>query len=410
MGGLVVKKAFILAHQLAKLLPLARRFQTILFLATPHRKLEQANIWSKIIGISPESKLSMHDLLLGSQSITTINDEFSRYCQHLKIHSFYETLPTSLGLTRTIVVGKDQAVLGYANEESTFLKTDHRGMCEFEAISDPNYQAVRSALASAVADLHDHDASWRQEMKEGQERRLDEVLGVTTAVEDDFIEIESLRMPDTCQWLIEKPRFREWQDRPEGTQIYWTNAWPNTGKTVLSRKVLAHLKSAGLDCSFYFFKNANKSNTSTISSFLLSMARQMSQANTEVLSNVLSICKEFNQITKADYQTLWRRLFLGGILLTRSQTPRYWIIDALDECMLGDELFRMLSEIPEEANLRIFVTSRRKIELKGIPLSPSLNVKSEEISVEDTRSEIKLSLDANFDQLPVSDQQPSKNG
>ena len=174
-------------------------------------------------------------------------------------------------------------------------------------------------------------------------------------------------------------------------------------------KVVAHLKSAGLDCSFYFFKNGNKSNKSTISSFLLSMAWQMSQANTGVLSNVLSICREF-QISKADYDILWRRLFLGGILRTRSQTPRYWIIDALDECMLGDELLLMLSEIPEEANLRIFVTSREKIELKGIPLSPSLNVKSEEISVEDTRSEIKLTLDANFDQLPVSDQQPSKNG
>jgi hypothetical protein len=73
--------------------------------------------------------------------------------------------------------------------------------------------------------------------------------------------------------------------------------------------------------------------------------------------------------------------------------------------MSGDELLRMLLKIPEGANLRIFVTSREKIELKGIPLSPSLNIKSEEILVEDTRSDIKLYFDANFDQLPVSDQQ-----
>jgi hypothetical protein len=247
-------------------------------------------------------------------------------------------------------------------------------------------------------------------MKEGQQRRLGEVLGVTTAVEDDFIEIDYLHMPGTYQWLIEKPSFREWQDRPEDTQIYWMSARPATGKTALSGKVVAHLKSAGLDCSFYFFKNANKSNKSTISSFLLPMAWQMSQANTGVLSNVLSICKEYTQVSKADYQTLWRRLFLGGILRTRSQTPRYWIIDALDEGLLGHELLRMLLEIPEEANLHIFVTSREKIELKGIPLSPSLDVKSEEILVEDTRSDIKLYLDANFDQPPVSDQQLSKNG
>ena len=158
MGGLVAKQAFILAHQSTELLPLVRRFQTILFLATPHRDWEQADLLAKIIGISSGSKLSRPDLLLSSQSILTMNDEFSRYCQHLKIYSFYETLPTPLGLTRTLVVEKDQAVLGYANERSTFLNADHRGMCEFEAISDPNYQAVRSALASAVADLHDRDA------------------------------------------------------------------------------------------------------------------------------------------------------------------------------------------------------------------------------------------------------------
>jgi hypothetical protein len=411
MGGLVVKKALILARQSAELLPLVRRFQTILFLATPHRELEQADTLFKIFRTSSGNKPWMSDLLPSSQSILkTINDEFSRYCQHLKIYSFYETLPTSLGPTSTIVVGKDQAVLGYANESSTFLNADHRGMCEFEAISDPNYQAVRNALASAVADLHDHDVRWRQEVK-GQQKRLDEILGVTTAVKDDFVEIDGLRTPGTCQWLIEKPSFREWQNRPDGTQIYWMSARPATGKTILSGKVVAHLKSAGLDCSFYFFKNANKSNpSSTISSFLLSMAWQMSQANTGVLSNVLSICKEFNQVSKAHYQTLWRRLFLDGILRTRSQTPRYWIIDALDEWMLRDKLLRMLLEIPEEANLRIFVTSREKIDLEGLPLSPCLNVKSEEILMEDTRSDIKLYLDANFDQLSVSDWRFSKNG
>jgi hypothetical protein len=140
------------------------------------------------------------------------------------------------------------------------------------------------------------------------------------------------------------------------------------------------------------------------------MAWQMSQANTEVLSNVLSICKEFNHVSEAHYKLLWRRLFLAGILRTRSQTPRYWIIDALDECMLGDELLLMLSEIPEEANLRIFVTSREKLDLDGMLLSPSLNVTSEEILVEDTWSGIKLYLDASFDQFSVSVWRLSKNG
>jgi hypothetical protein len=219
MGGLVAKQAVILAHQSTELLPLVRRFQTILFLATPHRDWEQADLLAKIIGISSGSKHAKPDLLLSSQSILTINDEFSRYCQHLKIYSFYEILPTSLGLTRTIVVGKYQAVLGCANERSTFLNTDHRRMCEFEAISDPNYQTVRDVLASAVADLYNHDARWRQELKECQQSRLDEVLGVTTAVEHDFIEIDRLRTPGTCQWLIEKQSFREWQDCPKGTQI-----------------------------------------------------------------------------------------------------------------------------------------------------------------------------------------------
>lgn len=88
----------------------------------------------------------MSELVRGSGSIATINDAFRQYMKDLQLWSFYETLPTKIG----IIVDKDSATLGYEKERIALLNADHRGVCKFDSQSDPNYRTLRNALSSTV--------------------------------------------------------------------------------------------------------------------------------------------------------------------------------------------------------------------------------------------------------------------
>lgn len=58
------------------------------------------------------SREYIDDLTIGSKSTQLINEEFKSSLENLSVFSFYETLPTSIGMSSTIIVDKDSAVLG----------------------------------------------------------------------------------------------------------------------------------------------------------------------------------------------------------------------------------------------------------------------------------------------------------
>lgn len=96
----------------------------------------------------------MTDLTSGSTSTQTINEDFPQYTGQVSLFSFYETLPMSLGgISSGLVVDKNSAVLGYKGESSTFINANHRDICKFDGVSDPNYIKLRNSLGLAVDDL-----------------------------------------------------------------------------------------------------------------------------------------------------------------------------------------------------------------------------------------------------------------
>lgn len=151
MGGLVVKKAYILAHQDPALSPLARRIQSICFLAVPHRRPDVGRFLSEFCDITGSS-CSRRDWSRNSTIIHAINEEFILHANQLfAIYSFWEMLPTLFGSPETIPPDRDPSTLGLDNEISCPLNADHRGICQFKSIKDLNYQAIRHALVTIIA-------------------------------------------------------------------------------------------------------------------------------------------------------------------------------------------------------------------------------------------------------------------
>lgn len=407
MGGLVIKKAYILARQFQGFEMLAHRVSTIFFLATPHRGSDLAQLLTKILSVASGARPFVTDLHRNSLATQSINDEFPHHCKDLQLYSFYETLPTSYGVGKSLIVDKDLATLGYPNERTAYLNANHRDICKYAAPTDPNYLTVRNALARAISSLRSDTLLLSRDIKNEQRRPLDNFLGVSDAPEDDFMDVDARRMSGSCEWLIRKENFHCWRDS-ENIQMYWISAKPGTGKSVLSGYIIKYLKDLNQDCSFYFFAHGN-SPKSAIGSFLRSIAWQMAFFHPEALRTVLEVCEKDEQFSKKDYRIVWRKLFADGILRVKFDRPQYWVIDALDECTAESELIALLLKATELSPIRILVTSRNRFESHVQMVQATTDVVSEEIRAEDTNADISLYLEANMNHLPSVDEETRRS-
>ncbi len=150
MGGLVIKKAYMLGRQDASYETLVTRFHTIYFLATPHRGSDSAKLLNDMLQIVYSSRAYVADLERGSTAIQSINDEFRKYSADIDVWSFYETQKLNSGVFSALIVDPDSATLGYREEKQIPMNADHRSICKFETPTDRNYVILRNALVSTV--------------------------------------------------------------------------------------------------------------------------------------------------------------------------------------------------------------------------------------------------------------------
>jgi pimeloyl-ACP methyl ester carboxylesterase len=149
MGGLVIKKACVLANQDPASKSLADRVHGLFFLATPHRGADCATLLKNVLRASTYgSKAFVLDLEPNSGGLQSINDEFRHYSNALELRSFYETIETRFVMSSQLIVNPDSAVLGYHNEESAPLNANHRNICKFDTLLDSNFITFRNSLAS----------------------------------------------------------------------------------------------------------------------------------------------------------------------------------------------------------------------------------------------------------------------
>lgn len=152
MGGLIVKKAFLLGQNDPEYKPIIKSIASLIFLSTPHRGSNLAAVLQSILQVTFASKQYVTDLKRDSSMLEALNEEFRHIAPKLQIFSFYETLETAISgtLMKTMVLNKESSVLGHAGEVSNFLVADHHDVCKFSDSQDPNYITIRNLLATLV--------------------------------------------------------------------------------------------------------------------------------------------------------------------------------------------------------------------------------------------------------------------
>ncbi|KAF9251715.1 hypothetical protein DTO013E5_3858 [Penicillium roqueforti] len=332
-GGLVIKKAYILAKQDEVYKALAGRFAAFYFLATPHRGADSAKILKNLLKVAYD-RAYVGDLEPNSGAV-----------QNMKMFS-------------SLIVDPESAVLGYREEQQIPMTADHRSICKFDTPADPNYAVLRNALASTVNKITAAIPELKLKQRRERIKNLKKYLKVPDILDNDLTNVCEARMHGTCGWISTKASHVKWRDGESGNdRTLWIKGNPATGKSVLAGYVIDQLKDSGQTCSYFFFKHGDKSK-SNLGCCLRSLAFQMASSNSEASDAILGIQADGVCLDRVDEHTLWRILFLSGIFQA-TMTRHFWVIDALDECFNPPVLlYAIISNMDESIPLRILITSR----------------------------------------------------
>ncbi|POR32464.1 NACHT and WD domain-containing protein [Tolypocladium paradoxum] len=396
MGGLVVKKAYTLGKYDKKYSDVISNVRGIIFLATPHRGSQYAKILNNILSaIGTSRKAYVAGLGLQSAALQDINESFRKHGDDLLLFSFYETLKTSLSLTRVMIVEKDSAILGYPTEESLDMNADHRSICKYRDSLDPNYNKVKGVLATwarkilsdgelircpkcnlrilrdqilinpepTLQERTDFDTAKRA----SQGHSIEDILGVINP--DDDLGTRRLDSPRPGDWLFSKHDFRNWVQGGETDltcRHFLLMGLPGTGKSVLSRSAIDYLKSLNHDVHYHFFNRTHQLKRTAVYC-IRQLAFQLATCHMEFRVAILEMHRRtgisFNSQNN-NFQSTWERLFEGILFQLHLKKPLFLVIDGIDESDAPSLLMSRIAAIQSKTSVRFFLTSRP---LKGVP-------------------------------------------
>ncbi|KAF2133160.1 hypothetical protein P153DRAFT_331614 [Dothidotthia symphoricarpi CBS 119687] len=415
MGGLVIKKAYILAQQDRAHPELSERIRSIFFLATPHRGSDYAALLNGILkycgmtGLT-SSREYIRDITTGSTSTQLINNDFARYVEDLTIYSFCETLPTIKG-SSGLIVDKTSATLGLnpRNEHVQYLHANHRDICKFRSKNDSNYIIIKNALAVAVEDsIRNVIPIINDKVSKDPMGEIQDLLRVTYISEEHHDKLEG-----SCQWIEDRDDFRTWigmESRDVSSRLYrpsifWVQANPGAGKTVLAAHVISQLEHSRLAYASYFFHLGEKS-AQSLAGLLKSLAFQMANTNATIRTKLAQIHAIGASFDQDDARAIWTRIFMGGLFQVSMSTPQYWVIDAIDECIDYFELFTFLKAQKSRFPIRIFMTSRKLPDMSRLTrLLEGCDTAVIQIPINDTMKDIELYIRNRIADLPIDEEE-----
>ncbi|QKX62010.1 uncharacterized protein TRUGW13939_09166 [Talaromyces rugulosus] len=218
--------------------------------------------------------------------------------------------------------------------------------------------------------------------------------------------VKEARTSDTCEWLLQNKRFREWEDTSSSV-ILWLQGSPGAGKTFLTSKVIDHVQSRlelspNHEAFAFFYCNRNESERRDPLYALQSYVRQLSTTarnSGDIRSELRALRHEVRSKGGSDlsFNTCKEQLLESVNLYPKTTL----VLDALDECepdsrsRLIDTIEFLLSE--SKRPLKIFISSRPDGDIRARFLSrPNI-----EIQATDNQNDIEKFVNAEMVKHPL---------
>jgi len=234
---------------------------------------------------------------------------------------------------------------------------------------------------------------------------LQTFLVVSHDVEDDLAMAEASKTKGTCEWLTDLESFENWKSSSSDSPVfYWLTGEPGSGKTVLAAHIIRHLQSIGADVCFHFFRHGQESHQSA-SGFLRQIAYQMILHHPSMRRGIYKMYELGMTFEKDDERSIWRKFFMGEILTQSLQSPQYWILDGVDECVDVPKLFALLTKLNSAFPIRICFIGRRRPDLEKYLMKSGNQLFTYHIDISQTIEDIRTFLRDNSPLLPVGEEE-----
>lgn len=359
MGGLVFKKAYILGKDDEEYQAIIQSISGVMFLATPHRGTNLAEVLNRMLSISIQSpKNFINELSKSSPALEDLNEQFRHVAPKLDIVSFYETLATAVGPMKLLVLEKDSSILGFPKEVSKSLNANHHEVCKFSSPQDSNYVSVRNALSHLLS------RCWSKVMAIQKDHTLEvmgelrKLFGIYEASDDDFTSFRRRWVPGTCEWMLSQPHMKAWLGKIPESSVLWFTAPPASGKSVAATYIINHLQERGNTCLYFFFKFGDQAKR-TLNMLLRSIAFQIATQVPCIRNPLLELSSAGLNFEKTDARIIWQRVFEAHVFSLSLKTPLFWVIDGLDESESPRDVLTLLSSINNSNTpVRVLIISR----------------------------------------------------
>ncbi|KAI4596201.1 hypothetical protein KJ359_005708 [Pestalotiopsis sp. 9143b] len=329
MGGLVVKKAYILGCNDPQYQAILNTVSSIIFLATPHRGSGLAEVLNRFLQLSVASpKQYVSDLQKSSARIRDINDQFRLHAPH---------------------------------EISSPLNADHHTVCKYSSPNDANYVSVRNVLSSMVSSFKRKPLSIRSAGYSFRSNRdeLVDLLDVEDGQEQDLQELMEQCVPESCRWILASINLRDWiEDTKPRTTFLHISGLPGSGKSYMAAFLVTELEASSHSVQHFFFRHDDQARRS-IRKFIISLAFQLALQLPSYRRRLISFLEDRESVLKSDARTLWQKLVTGLLIKDPLEHPLVWVIDAMDESESSQLLLSLFQSLAKyDVPIRIAIFSR----------------------------------------------------
>ena len=255
---------------------------------------------------------------------------------------------------------KRRAIIDKGDQQTLMQKLDimlTEQSAKVNELREASRAQDEALLAGIKAIREDQKASFQNE-KEANCHRCFRVANYESTKDNN-----TDRVPGTCEWFLQHPRYTRWLNEP-ASKLLWVTADPGCGKSVLSKFLVHDYRSwmwKDTSICYFFFKDNSEENRSATHA-LCSILHQLFLQKPALLKHALS---EFdangNDLCRL-FRTLW------SILLRAAADPDssgiVCILDALDECsepswkQIVEHLTDFQSTAHEQVKIKFLVTSR----------------------------------------------------
>lgn len=411
LGGIVAKE--MLANSAdseeLSLRNIVQSTAAIVFLGTPHRgSKEMANLGDLVRKVTSSllmdtTPAALDALGLKTSDLARCRDSFSKLWREYDFT--VKTFKESLGLTgfnigglSDKVVPDDSAELGDPRERTETLQANHRNMCRFTGVQDPNYRKVAGELQQiytsierasrghqtrhmpGIPILHTKAEFYGQDY--GDKGQINASLTEGTSADSVSLDaVNILRFPKmnrrlrsinepapmTCRWLLLHPTYITWRRRENVDHhrgLLWIRGKPGSGKSTLLRETFRDvLKTTGRDiCCVFFFNTKGGRLERSAEGLCRSLLYQLLSRFPAKRSLLAASWGEYQQQRRGglskepdDSEFPWDgaevRTFLTETISSLSGERVVILIDALDECDSGSsrEVAYFLRDLTDSA-------------------------------------------------------------